>query len=691
MANRFWVGGTGNWSDTARWSATSGGASGASVPTSADDVFFDANSAGANYTVTVNSTTRNCRNLTATAPASGNLTMSNSGSITLNVAGSLSLYAGMTWSQISGAALNFTATTSQTVDTAGVSIGSNITFNGSGGQWTLLSNLTQPNNQSLTLTAGSLIFNGFTVTTSFFASSGSGTRTLNISGSTFVVNNANQSLAAWNTGTTTNLTFTVSGSTVTVNANNNVSSSMTSPLTFNPGGLTFNNLTFSTTSYTPLALTSSCTVSGVFTTQGGNANSQRLMLRSNTRGTARTITCNGSVALSNTDYEDIIINGSASPASGTSLGDCGNCTGITFTSPVNRYWVGNAGSFDATTNWAATSGGASGASMPLPQDTAFFDANSFSIASQNINWTGQNNFRMGTLDFTGVTNSPIFNIDTDVLIYGSATFTSGVVWGGVDDLILSGRGTHTFNQGQISSSSTYDVNCVSGSYTMTGNVCSSPAASKPNITITSGSFDADVYDLHVNSVTGTGSTARTLSMGSGTWFIYSFLTVWNFGTTTNLTFNRDTSTIEFINSSANTVTFAGGGLTYFDVVINRGAGTGIFSITGNNTFNILQSLTSAAYTLRIAGSSTQTFESFEVSGSSGNIVTIESSSASAYNFVYTGADVVDVDYISISRSQATPAVDTWYAGSHSTDGGSNTGWIFDDAPVSGSGQLIFWN
>lgn len=42
MANRYWVnGGTGNWSSTTNWSATSGGASGASVPGSADDVFFD--------------------------------------------------------------------------------------------------------------------------------------------------------------------------------------------------------------------------------------------------------------------------------------------------------------------------------------------------------------------------------------------------------------------------------------------------------------------------------------------------------------------------------------------------------------------------------------------------------------------------------------------------------------------------
>jgi hypothetical protein len=46
MANRFWVGGTGTWdaSSTANWSATTGGASGASAPTSGDAVFFNANS-----------------------------------------------------------------------------------------------------------------------------------------------------------------------------------------------------------------------------------------------------------------------------------------------------------------------------------------------------------------------------------------------------------------------------------------------------------------------------------------------------------------------------------------------------------------------------------------------------------------------------------------------------------------------
>ena len=42
--SRYWVGGTGNFSDTNHWSLSSGGTNGASVPTSTHDAIFDANS-----------------------------------------------------------------------------------------------------------------------------------------------------------------------------------------------------------------------------------------------------------------------------------------------------------------------------------------------------------------------------------------------------------------------------------------------------------------------------------------------------------------------------------------------------------------------------------------------------------------------------------------------------------------------
>lgn len=44
MANRYWIGNTGQWDDIAHWSETSGGVGGASKPTVNDAVYIDANS-----------------------------------------------------------------------------------------------------------------------------------------------------------------------------------------------------------------------------------------------------------------------------------------------------------------------------------------------------------------------------------------------------------------------------------------------------------------------------------------------------------------------------------------------------------------------------------------------------------------------------------------------------------------------
>ena len=92
MADRYWVGGTGTWdgTSTTNWSASSGGSSGASVPTSADNVFFDANSnvgTGA-FTVTMATTPRVCNDITISG-LDGAMTLAGS-AIGLTVSGSLS-------------------------------------------------------------------------------------------------------------------------------------------------------------------------------------------------------------------------------------------------------------------------------------------------------------------------------------------------------------------------------------------------------------------------------------------------------------------------------------------------------------------------------------------------------------------------------------------------------------------------
>src|SRR5712692_9045543 len=52
--SRYWVGGTGSWSQTVHWSASSGGTNGCSVPNGGSSVFFDLNSGGGIVTVDAN-------------------------------------------------------------------------------------------------------------------------------------------------------------------------------------------------------------------------------------------------------------------------------------------------------------------------------------------------------------------------------------------------------------------------------------------------------------------------------------------------------------------------------------------------------------------------------------------------------------------------------------------------------------
>ena len=171
MADRYWVGGTGTWNTTSttNWSATSGGASGASVPTVADSVFFDQAST---YTVTMTGALA-CLNFNVTG---GTVTFQNGTSPTLDVRGSWSTVAATVWNTTG--AITFSATTSRTITTNAITIRSPITFNGAGGTWTLQDNVTLLSTLTTTLSAGTLALNNFTLSTGIFTSTTTTTRVI---------------------------------------------------------------------------------------------------------------------------------------------------------------------------------------------------------------------------------------------------------------------------------------------------------------------------------------------------------------------------------------------------------------------------------------------------------------------------------------------------------------------------------
>lgn len=214
MADRYWVGGSGTWnaSSTTNWAATSGGASGATAPTSADNVFFDANSnvgTGA-FTVTVTGNSGVCADFTVSSLDGA---MSLAGSGTWSIYGSFSIPASnftMTGSMV----ITFAATTTgKTITTNGTSLGgSYINFTGVGGGWTLQDNITFTGTGSyFAVDSGTVNLNDKTVSCAilYFANGFDLTRSITTStAATFNVYGNNTTIVGTNSQSVSNLTIT---------------------------------------------------------------------------------------------------------------------------------------------------------------------------------------------------------------------------------------------------------------------------------------------------------------------------------------------------------------------------------------------------------------------------------------------------------------------------------------------------
>jgi hypothetical protein len=141
MANRYWVtGGTGNWNSTTNWSTTSGGASGASVPGSADAALINASSGSGTVTLDISPDiqTLTCTGFTGTLAFGTN-------TISLNSTGTV--FTGATTMTVTGTpqiiCTSTTTTLSRTITPTAVTEANSISFRITAGT------------ASLALTAGS--------------------------------------------------------------------------------------------------------------------------------------------------------------------------------------------------------------------------------------------------------------------------------------------------------------------------------------------------------------------------------------------------------------------------------------------------------------------------------------------------------------------------------------------------------
>jgi len=700
MADRYWILGTGTWDSTSttNWSTSSGGAGGASVPTAADNVFFDANSnvLATAFTVTMANSPRVCNDFTASG-LDGTMTLAGT-SIGLTVSGSLTFQATNFTRTYTGTTTFNATTTGKTVTTNGVAFGAGVTFDGVGGGWTLGSAFNSGSN-SLTLTNGTFdtSTSNYSLTIQSFNSSNSNIRTINLNASTLTLG------GFWALTTSTNATLNAGSSTINLTAGNpsfagggltyyNVAftaSALTTPTI--SGANTFNNLTITgrtTVGIVTLSLSANQTINGTLTVSAGTASAFRIFIASNTLGTTRTLTC-AAVSLTDTDFRDITIAGAASPASGTRLGDGKGNSGITFPAAKTVFYRLTGSSNWGTSSsgsWSATSGGALDATQfPLAQDTAVFPAATYPASGSTININ--TDYQIGTIDMSlRTSNTMTLATSTNIpVVYGNWINGTGITISGSQQISFFGRTTQTITSAGRPFTQSIFINSPSGSVTLQDAFTS---GSTSGLTLTNGTLDIQSYTLSIGSFSSTNSNTRTIAFGTGQISCTGTGTAWNTATTTGLTLTG-TGTISLTSASAKT--FSGGGFSYSGITLNQG-GAGALTITGSNTFsNITNTYKSTGATsILFTAATTSTFADWNASGESTRLLTIGSVTAASHT-LSKASGTVSADFLLISRSTATGGAG-WYAGANSTNGGNNTGWIFTapPAPTATGNFLMFF-
>lgn len=477
---------------------------------------------------------------------------------------------------------------------------------------------------------------------------------------------------------------------------------------------------------------------------------------------------------------------------------------------ATRYWVGGAGTWDATStaNWSATSGGASGASAPVSGDTVIFDTASsaatyvVTVAANAVTTTctvanpasgtvtlqlsgsptfnGQLAFTSGVIDLANNTltirDISSSNSNTRSIAFGTGriivTGNNRTVWNvntatnfsytgsGLVEANYSGStGTRTFSHGSTAAGGT-ETNAISvlvsagsdiiandnnttytdfqfsnftgtwsvsggifiygnvtlvagmtsastinsiflanssGTKTVTSNgvTINSPVrrqtasgttiladdftlSSSRSLTLNAGTFNANGKNVSIPSFALASGLTKVLTLGSGTWTVTGSGTAWDANTnSTGFSVSASTGTISMTSASAKT--FAGNAKTW--PTLNQG-GSGALTIQQSNTFaNITNTVQPATITL--TSGTTQTVTNFGVSGTSGNLITLNASTPGSQATLSDSSGTISVSFVSITDIAATGgAVWESFTANGNVDGGNNTGWLFSSSNIA---------
>jgi len=312
----------------------------------------------------------------------------------------------------------------------------------------------------------------------------------------------------------------------------------------------------------------------------------------------------------------------------------------------------------------------------------------FTGGTYNLTFLSVGTHSARNINFTGYAGTWNDTSGTNVFIYGNLTISSGMT-------LTAGTGTWTF--GTTSGTKTITTNAktldrpiifngVGGTFQLQDALT---MGSTRTATLTNGTLNLNGFTYTVGTAFTTATGTKNLTFNGGTLVCpAATTTAFNNAVPTGFTTTAGTGVGAISMTAATAKTFVGGGST-FNCTLNQG-GAGTLTITGSNTFSNITNTVQPASVLFTAAT-TSTFTNFNLSGTSGNLITIGSVTAASHT-LSKASGTVSGDFLSISRSTATGGAG-WYAGANSTDGGNNSGWIFTAPPApsgSNSNFLMFF-
>lgn len=408
-------------------------------------------------------------------------------------------------------------------------------------------------------------------------------------------------------------------------------------------------------------------------------------------------TLNGTKAGLSTNHaagasDDFIVKAIPS-VTGTRLGDCLGNSGIEFTTAsgtprdgggagVKRYAVAP-GNFSSTAMWSETSGGAPGASVPLPQDDVYLDASS-AAGTYTIDMTRV----CRNLDATGFTRTLAYPSIVTNNFYGSFTLPlSGFTWSGTNTLnmLFRGRSSHTITTPTWPSfaNAAPAIYAFGGTYTAGSDLNNLSTFALMNGTL-------DINNFNWSILTMVAASGTTLNMGNGTLTLgqnSNAGTHWSFSPTATLNGSSSTITLAFPDTAGRSYGFDGGGKVYGTLNHTASGQAGALVITGANTFTALN--IGSGRSLKLTSGTTQKIGTLNLNGSPRGGVRFQGVSGTFLSTPDSAAVSVtgDIDIrVRAALTDWTPGASQAFLGKY-REAGNQGSYIF---AVDSLGRLVYY-